>query len=683
MSLEFPEEIAHLKEIEKKLSNTFVRLEKSIANYEAEYREAKRYLSVNWNEIDAMERFSNERSITEIENAGNLSLEKCTKIKKLINSPYFARIDFQYYGEVEAEQIYIGSFSFTDNNNQILVYDWRAPISSMYYDHELGPASYQAPIGTIEGNIVLKRQFKIKNGQMEYALESAINIDDDILQRELSTTSDKKMQTIIATIQKEQNHIIRNDKANVLVIQGVAGSGKTSIALHRVAYLLYRYKDRLSADNVVIISPNKVFADYISNVLPELGEEPIDEISFEDIATTELSGVLEYERFTDHLESPSPTWIERSCFKSAPTFNVLINQYLEYVDKAYFKPQEFSFSHFTIPNDYIKKRYHAYKNHPILKPFAEMADDILERIKTDNIRGYKLPSRNEIIKKLTSFFKMKNTLALYIDFYTHIGKVEMFVPVSKNRLEWPDVFPYIYFKIFMEGISEFESIQHLVIDEMQDYTPIQYAVINRIFPCKKTILGDFGQVVNPYNFHSLDTFKDIFKDVDFVELNKSYRSTYEIIEFAKKIQNTQNIEPVVRHGDIPDLICCDSWQGELSAIKARIALFANGNYTTLGILCKNNQQAKNLHKELSVEYPIYLLDTNSTKFVNGITITTVFMSKGLEFDEVIIPYVNAKTYASDHDASLLYVACTRAMHKLSLSYHGGITKLINTNTTSK
>lgn len=670
MSVNFPEEITHLAMVEEKLHEALAKLDKRIAGYEKEYMEAKRYLATNWNEIDSMEIFSNERSVTEIENAGNSSLERRRKIEKLVNAPYFARIDFLYDGENAAKQIYIGQFSFTANHSQILVYDWRAPISGMYYDHELGRASYEAPVGNIEGDIVLKRQFKITSGQLEYALESSINIGDDILQRELSSTSDEKMKTIIATIQREQNQIIRNDKANVLVIQGVAGSGKTSIALHRVAYLLYRYKDWLSADNIAIMSPNKVFADYISNVLPELGEEPILEISFEDIAARELSGVLAYERYADQMDNPSPEWIERSRFKSSPEFGNLVNKYLEYADTAYFEPQDCSFGQFIISKDYVQHQYHAYRNHPIFNRFAEMADDILERIKSDKIMEHKRPSRSEVIKRLAAMFKMKNTLELYADFYTHAGKPEMFVPVGKNKLEWPDVFPYIYFKIFIEGISNFQDVQHLVIDEMQDYTPIQYAVINHIFRCKKTILGDFGQSINPYNLHSLDTFKDIFDSIDVVKLNKSYRSTYEIIEFAKRIQNHQNIEPVERHGGEPELIRCDSWPAELSAIKEKVSQFNDGNYATLGILCKNIAQTNHLYEKLSQEYSVYLLDSDSTKFTNGITITTIFMSKGLEFDEVMIPFANAETYISEHDRSLLYVACTRAMHKLTLSYHG-------------
>ncbi|MFV0361952.1 MAG: HelD family protein [Suipraeoptans sp.] len=676
MAVDFPEEIEHLAIVENKLRNALVSLEEDVRSREKEYMKAKKYLADNWNEIDTMERFSNEKSLSEIENAGNMSLSRKAKIEKLTKTPYFARIDFKYENEDESMQVYIGQFSFTDNNNHILVYDWRAPISSMYYDYELGEASYEAPIGDIKGDIVLKRQFKISEGKMEYALESAINIGDDVLQRELSSTSDEKMKSIIATLQKEQNTIIRNDKSNNLIIQGVAGSGKTSIALHRVAYMLYKFKNELTASNIVIISPNKVFADYISNVLPELGEEPICELSFEDIATSELSGTIKYKKCNMEMDNLSDEWIKRCRFKSIPEFVDVIDDYLEYADNNYFNATDCTFGEFDIKRDYIIGRYKAYKKHLVYKRFDEMTNEIIEKFKTENVRGYKLPSKGEIIKKLASMFKINNTLALYSGFYTFIGKPELFFFDNSNKLEWIDVYPYLYFKMYLEGISGYETVQHLVIDEMQDYTPIQYALINRMFKCKKTILGDFGQSVNPCIDNSVDMFKNIFNNVDIVELNKSYRSTYEIIEFAKRIQNNQNIEPVKRHGEDPKIFSCDSQKAELANIKEKVSQFLSGDYATLGILCKNMETAKKLYKELSKEYPINMLDTDSTKFNNGVIITTILMSKGLEFDEVIIPYADTSTYYTKHDRSLLYVACTRAMHKLSIIYKGTLTELI-------
>jgi len=278
----------------------------------------------------------------------------------------------------------------------------------MFYDCELGKASYETPVGRIEGELTRKRQFKIKQGQMEYALESSINIQDNVLQRELSHTSDEKMKTIIATIQKEQNQIIRNEKADIIVIQGVAGSGKTSIALHRIAYLLYRYKDRLSANNVVIISPNKVFADYISNVLPELGEEPFYEMSFVDIAEIQLDGIVKFEPAGDPVETEDPEWAERVRFKSTLEFMVKMDEYLEYAATAYFQPTDYTFGRFKAAKEWILERYNAYKKYPIKKRLNELSMDILDRFETENIREEELPKQRTIFRQLISMFKKKH-----------------------------------------------------------------------------------------------------------------------------------------------------------------------------------------------------------------------------------------------------------------------------------
>ena len=291
----FLEEAEYLDMVKEQLEAALDKYDKSAAGYEEDYNKARRYLTGCWNEMDPMERFSNERSISCIEATGNHTLASYNRVKKLRESPYFAHIDFQFDGDTNADEIYIGLFGFTDDRGRTLIYDWRAPISGMYYEYQTGPAAYEAPAGRIQGEIVRKRQLKIEKGNLVYVLENTMNIDDDILRKELSSTSDEKMKNIIATIQKEQNRIIRNVNDEILIIQGVAGSGKTSIARHRRAFLLYRQKERLRAQNVAIISPNKVFADYISNVLPELGEEPISELSFEEIAKMILGNKIYFE----------------------------------------------------------------------------------------------------------------------------------------------------------------------------------------------------------------------------------------------------------------------------------------------------------------------------------------------------------------------------------------------------
>lgn len=279
--------------------------------------------------------FRNEQELGRIDSRGAFTAQFRDKIAKLKDSPYFARIDFREEGSEEADIFYIGRFAF-NHDGRLLVSDWRSPIASMFYDCEAGFATYIAPVGKIGGELLRKRQFKIKDSKMEYALESAVNIQDDVLQRELSHTSDEKMKSIIATIQKEQNQIIRNENAGTLIIQGVAGSGKTSIALHRVAFLLYRFKDRLSARNVTILSPNKVFGDYISNVLPELGEEPIYEVSFADIAQIQLEGLIGFEPDHDSLEINDLTWAERSRFKSTLDFVKLLDEFIKQIPDIVF-----------------------------------------------------------------------------------------------------------------------------------------------------------------------------------------------------------------------------------------------------------------------------------------------------------------------------------------------------------
>jgi len=313
----YPEEVKHLEEIKMKLNESLNNYGETVERYDQEYKDSKRYLAEYRNEIDSKGIFQNQTAMNQIERAGIVAVQIRDKIAKLVDSPYFARIDFRQEREESDSTYYIGRFSFSDKEQaEILIFDWRTPISSMFYDCEPGSAGYDAPIGRISGELIRKRQLKISQGQIEYVLESAINIQDDVLQRELSQTSDEKMKTIIATIQREQNKIIRNEKTDILIIQGVAGSGKTSIALHRIAYLLYRFHETLTARNVVILSPNKVFADYISNVLPELGEDPIYEMSFTEIAEAQLYGIIQFEPERDPLETDDPAWSERVRFKS-------------------------------------------------------------------------------------------------------------------------------------------------------------------------------------------------------------------------------------------------------------------------------------------------------------------------------------------------------------------------------
>lgn len=671
----FPDEITQLDDIKHKLHNAIKQANDSVDRTDKDYMAIKRYMGQHRGEIDPHEMFQNELTLKQIDNWGVFAVEIRDKLAKLLDSPYFARIDFRETCKEAPATFYIGRFSFIHGNN-LLISDWRSPVASMFYDYEVGPAGYDAPARRINGELTRKRQFKIKNGELEYALECSINIQDDILQRELSHTSDEKMKSIIVTIQKEQNLIIRNEKAGTLLIQGVAGSGKTSIALHRIAYLLYRFKDKLSAKNVTILSPNKVFGDYISNVLPELGEEPIYGMSFADIAEVQLEGIIRFEPDKDPLETTDSTWAERMRFKSTLDFKKLMDEYLALTSETIFEPSDYTFERFSAKGNWIQSRFAAYHRHSINRRLQMVADDIYDRFKSENFMDEPLPKAKTILKSLTSMLQIKNTLSLYKDFYKQMNIPDKFVMPAKKTLEWADVYPFMYFHAAFDGLQESHVIRHMVIDEMQDYTPIQYAVINILFKCQKTILGDFGQAINPNHLHTLGDLRQLYNGAELIELNKSYRSTYEIITFAKRIQKAALIEAVERHGNAPDFISCGNEQEELEQIKKNIDAFQNSENVTLGIIMKTNSAAKALFDVLSRNCEVHLISPESVNFMIGISITSIQMSKGLEFDAVIIPAVNKNTYSSVYDRSLLYIACTRAMHQLSLTYTGELTPLI-------
>lgn len=554
--------------------------------------------------------------------------------------------------------------------SELLIVDWRSPIASMFYDYELGPSKYKAPMGVIKGELVRKRQFKIEKGKLKYVLESSLNIQDNILQQVLSQTSDDKMKSIISTIQKEQNQIIRNEKSKSIIIQGVAGSGKTSIALHRISFLLYRFKDRLLAKNIAIISPNKVFGDYISTVLPELGDEPINELSLVEMAKTQLSGVLNFELDKDPLEMKDVHWANRAKLKSTLSFVNKINTYLQEKSCDILDVQSYTFKEHSASADYIQERFIAYRSTPFKKRLQLISNDIYHNFTTNDRTGDKIPRPNMILKSLNKMLKIKNTITLYKDFYSWLNQPEMFTLPEKQTLEWADVYPFLYFHAAFEGLQEHTVIQHLVIDEMQDYTPIQYAVINRLYVCQKTILGDFNQRVNPNHQYTMQDMLTLYPEANVVELIKSYRSTYEIITFANIIQQISNLEPIERHGEIPQIVACDNELEKLLRMKEMLESFLHSEYVSLGIILKTNTLAHDFHDLISQEYDVNLISPESTHFTNGISITSVSMSKGLEFDEVIILDVDNANYDTIYDKSLLYIAVTRAMHKLTILYSG-------------
>lgn len=546
----------------------------------------------------------------------------------------------------------------------------------MFYDYELGKAVYTSPTGEINGDISLKRQYRIRKGKMEYMIESSLTVHDEILQKELSSNADDKMKNIVTTIQREQNRIIRNEEAHVLIIQGVAGSGKTSIALHRIAYLLYTLKGNISSKDILIISPNKVFGDYISNVLPELGEESVPETSMEQI----LSGVLEnkykyqnfFEQITELLEKTSSDFIERIKYKSSFEFISQLDKFILYMENNYFKAAEVKLTrHITIPAEYIEEQFRRFNRYPMRQRSEAMTDYILEMMKVQYYFTITTSEKNLLKKEIKKMFAGNNDLQIYKEFFVWVGKPELF-KLRKNRmLEYADLAPLAYLHLALDGNIASSGAKHLLIDEMQDYSPIQYKVIQKLYPCRKTILGDASQSVNPYGSSTADMIRKAFTIGEIMKLCKSYRSTFEITDFSQRIQTNHELEPIIRHGEPPAILRFEDVKQEILGIFSIISSFKKSGYTSLGIVCKTETQARELSESLRVHTgDIHFLSNQSSAFMKGIIVTSSHMAKGLEFDEVIVPYVNAKNYNSAIDKSMLYVAVTRAMHRLTLTYNG-------------
>lgn len=671
------QEKEYLKQIISFLKKVIGNTDASVKDHVDTLAEYKDYIWSN-KDIDPHEIRSMRESILNHFALGESVINKHKRLTKILAIPYFGRIDFLEKKEnSKVMPIYIGIHTFYDPESRAtLIHDWRAPVSSMFYDHELGEAGYRSPSGEIKGVISLKRQYRIRGGKMEFMIESALTVHDDILQKELSSNVDDKMKNIVATIQREQNQIIRNEDIRTLIIQGVAGSGKTSIALHRIAYLLYTFRDSISSKDILIISPNKVFSDYISNVLPELGEETVPETSMEQI----LSGVLEhkykYQTYfglvNELLEKPSSSLIDRIAYKASFGFISELDKFILHIENTYFKAADVKLTKYiTIPAPFIEEQYLRFNRYPIRRRFDAMADYMLDMLKIQYAFTVTTAGRNLLKKEIRLMFAGNNDIQVYKDFFKWTNNPGMFKMRKGHTLEYSDLAPLAYLHLALEGNGNQPfRVKHLLIDKMQDYSPIQYKVIQKLFPCRKTVLGDAGQSVNPYGSSTAETIQKSLTASEIMKLCKSYRSTFEITDFAQKIHPNAELEPVARHGEKPQILQFGSAVEELSGIMGLISTYRKSGYKSLGIICKTEQQAREMADMLkSYANDISFLSSQSSAFVQGIVIISAHMAKGLEFDEVIIPQTDERNYRSEIDKSMLYVAVTRAMHRLTLTFH--------------
>jgi DNA helicase-2/ATP-dependent DNA helicase PcrA len=375
------------------------------------------------------------------------------------------------------------------------------------------------------------------------------------------------------------------------------------------------------------------------------------------------------------LETHNPAFIERIRFKSSFEFLSKLNQYLLHVENNYFTINDIRVGSTIVPAAFIQGKIKSYHRVPLLKRFALVAEDVRAYVRDATRRKLTGQEKSTIGEAIPRMFRIGNVLDLYRDFYRWIGRPELLKIDQALKLEYADVFALIYLRLRLEGITAYDQVKHLLVDEMQDYTPVQYAVLSRLFLCRKTILGDVSQTVNPYSASSAETIERVFPQADIVRLYRSYRSTIEITAFAQRITPNPDIIPLERHGQEPAVRRCNSQGEELATIRQLMADFKGSGNHSLGIICKTLRQATQV--EQALQGPgVHLLTAESTAFKEGIIITTTHLAKGLEFDAVIVPFASAHNYKTEVDKNMLYVACTRAMHQLTLTYSGNLTAFL-------
>ncbi|MCB2293524.1 AAA family ATPase [Clostridium algoriphilum] len=656
------------------------------------------------------------------------TLERIKKYTRILNSPYFGRFDFKEDNYDDIEQIYIGLYNLIDKDtSSILVYDWRSPISSMFYQCEIGKGSYNAPCGIIAGDIFMKRQYKIQNSELKYFFDSSIRINDEILQEVLSHNSSSNMKNIVETIQKEQDIVIRDIENELLIVQGVAGSGKTSIALHRIAYLLYvGMGSKLHSNNIIIISPSSIFSKYISGVLPELGEENVEETTFDNIVVDFLDDKFIFESRKQQLEfliinddhQNLNIKMENTKFKGSKTFVKILDRLIKYYEHnlTHFEDLYYDGKIIETRQQLNNLFLNGKMDMPITKKLKRIESIMLNKIhplrkaRLEKIQkivlngvGHELEiksfSRLMAIKEAKVLMKHihKFTQVDYADLYKLLfNKTGLLLKLSKglklpkninqmvletieslhkDYINYEDCAPLLYIKLKLNGSHEFSDIQQVVIDEAQDYYPLQYEVFNLLFSkAKFTVLGDFNQTLEKHGDKSIyDDIEKILHKKKSIKLfmNKSFRSSVEINSFTQKILNSkEEFVSFERHESEPRIIFKDSEELLCDAIIQDIHNYESRGYESIAVICKTEQETLMVQKKLSNLTNIKLLNIDDTESIKGTIAIPSYISKGLEFDVVLVCNVSKDNYKSEFDRNLLYVACTRALHQLVIYYTG-------------
>ena len=651
----------YLQYVLKCLNDRLAQADAAILEGEKEIEDMHEYYWENYTEMDqyGYEDYDNQQALFRQMNANEEQFRLRKRFKKMQDSPFFGRVDFRYDGDEEAETFYIGIGNLSESAGSLpLVYDWRAPVSGLFYDYDKGSASYEAPSGIFEGEVTSKWQYKIRKGKMLYEFESDVKIDDEILGAELE--------------------IIRNTKDKIMVIQGAAGSGKTSVALHRIAYLLYHDRENLKSSNVLILSPNGVFADYISHILPELGEENIREMSFDLFAYRELKDIVgdcedRYDQIEHTVLNPKIQDICRE--KQSPEFVSKLDGFVLRLEDELMNFRDVEYRGCTLSEkEIIDLFYFKFLDVPLLSRMHSVAEYFIDQVETLRDRDLSDEEREEVMECFRSMYETRDCYVLYSRFLEKEGYRPLpHCQIEKRRLRYEDVYPVLYLKYTLYQCRNHHGIKHVVVDEMQDYSWIQYLLIHKMFPCRMTILGDKAQTMEDETQDVLKFLPKIFgKDIRKIVMNRSYRNTMEVAQYANHLTGIEDMELFERHGEPVDERTFSSTEEALETVLEKW-LNRREEFETEALIFLTEREAEHAFlyiekrlKEIApeAENQLCYMNRDSQSFKKGLTVTTFYLAKGLEFDQVF------GIFEEDRESGLQcqakYITATRALHELHM-----------------
>ncbi|EEK73012.1 UvrD/Rep helicase [Bacillus mycoides] len=631
-----------------------------------------------------------------------------------VHEPYFGRLDFQEDGKEDVMPIYIGKVGVSDKDTmKPIVIDWRAPVASMFYSFTGGEelAFYHSPDGLVEGDVYLKRNISIRKRELERVVDTYVkgNEDvshaDDFLLYRLGENKDNKLKDIVSTIQSEQNDIIRAERNLPLLIQGVAGSGKTTIALHRLAFLIYEYREQLEAERMIVFAPNSLFLDYISSVLPELGVGNISQTTFPDWALRTLDGSVKLKQTEEKLkEAFSINRDEKKVMlgklKGTLEFKSFIEERMIQFEKDLVPTKDFeAWDKAVIPVEDVKKWMQVeYKHYPLKKRRERLVGRMKRWIEIE-LKKFGETNEKKLLKKEAT--KRLNT---YMNFWPKMSPLSLYNSMIKSK-EILEVLPeelvqetekncrkkevyvedlpaLIYIQHRITGIEIGQKFHHVVIDEAQDFSPFQVYVLKEITLGNSfTILGDLSQAIYDYQgIEDWNAFKEVFQETGYYELTRSYRSTKEIIEFANEIIKNAEIPvglatPVFRSGEDVKVIPAED---QFTEVLKTLQHLQTEDVKTIAVIGRTDDECRDIYEKLTnAELTVNVIEADQSKYEGGISVVPVYLAKGLEFDAVLLIDVDEEHYKNTkHDAKLLYVGCTRSLHDLWIFHSGEASPLI-------